>query len=277
MVVGVLLTAAPYSIVESLGLTPLSSLVLIALTGIGPALITAGAFALNDYHGFETDRINKRRDRPIVSGEIKRSHALLAAVALIIIGLLFSLLAGFYGFLIALVFALLSFAYDPFLKKLPLAGNIFIAFSMSAPFLYGALAGIFYFNPLGSIPELVLLLTAIAFLAGVGRELLKTLADVKGDKAIGATTLPMVIGARNTVYFAGLCFVAAILLSLVPLSSQFNLFYAIPIALCDLLLLYSATQAIKSPGNVTVLRKARNYTLAAMGAGVVGFLSLALV
>jgi len=246
------------------------------LLGIGPALITAGAFALNDYHGVETDTANNRRDRPIVSGQITRSAALYIAVALMTIGLFLTLLSPLRAFAVAVVLTVLSLAYDPILKKIPLLGNAFIAFTMSAPFVYGALA-----LPVPTIPVSVLLLSAIAFFAGVGREILKTIMDVKGDKLIGAVTLPMLIGSRGAVIISTLFFIVAIVLSLLPVlphltPSAFPLVYTIFILAADALFIYSSAKAFKSPDDVQTLQECRNYTLAAMGLGVVAFLALAI-
>ncbi len=253
-----------------LGTSIFSNLPLLLL-GIGPALITAGAFALNDYHGVETDTANKRHDRPIVSGEITRRTALYIAIALMAVGLFLTLLTPLRAFAVAFILTLLSLAYDPLLKKIPLLGNAFIAFTMAAPFLYGALA-----LPVPTIPVSILFLSAIAFFAGVGREILKTIMDVKGDKLIGARTLPMVIGSRGAVIASTLFFIVAIVLSLALVFPTFPLAYTVLILAADALFIYSSAKAFKSPDDVEVLKKCRNYTLAAMGLGVVAFLALAI-
>ncbi|MFH0713632.1 MAG: UbiA family prenyltransferase [Candidatus Micrarchaeota archaeon] len=237
---------------------------------LGPALITLAAFALNDYFGYETDKANARKDRPLVNGAIAKSHALYAAFVLFVVGLALTYLINLLVFALALVYVVLSIAYDPILKKLPLLGNAFIALSMAAPFLYGNLA----VSPV--VVQLVVLICSIAFLVGVGRELLITLRDVKGDKKIGATTLPMLIGAKATVVLSAVFILAAIALSIVPLLSSFSLTYFVFLVPCVLLLLLTIYKALKSQ-EVVMLKQCRNYTLFALLFGVVAFLALALL
>lgn len=242
---------------------------------IGPTLITLAAFALNDYYGYETDKANKRIDRPIVSGKIKRQHALYAALALFAVGLYFTYLVNFTVFALSVVYVALCFLYDTFLKKLPFVGNAFIALTMAGPFIYGNLA-----LPMAPLSDTVLLLSAIAFLVGLGRELLNTLRDVEGDKKIGAKTLPMLLAGKNTALLSSLLIVAAVLLSFVPLISaplsSPPLLYTVFLIPCDGLLLLTVYKALKSQDNLT-LKQCRNYTLAALAFGVVAFLALAVM
>lgn len=238
---------------------------------IGPALITLAAFALNDYFGYETDKANKRTDRPIVAGKIKRQHALYAALALFIVGLLLTYFVNFTVFLLSLIYVALCFLYDPFLKKLPLLGNAFIALTMSGPFVYGSLA------VSTGVSTIVTLLAAIAFLVGLGRELLNTLRDVEGDKKINALTLPMLLGGKNTAILSSLLIFSAVLLSLFPFFGSYlraPLFYSVFLIPCDFLLLLTVYKVLKSQDSYT-LKKCRNYTLAALGCGVLAFLALA--
>ncbi len=241
---------------------------------IGPALITLAAFALNDYYGYETDKANKRSDRPIVAGEISKRQALAVAAVLFAAGLALAYLVNFTVFLLSMGYVFLSILYDPVLKKLPLLGHVFIGLSMAGPFIYGNLA----VND--SLNSLVLLLALIAFLAGIGRELLITLRDVEGDKKIGAKTLPMLLGARKTVLLAGFFIGAAVILSLLPLfPASISLGYALYaffIAITDLLMLVVAYKALKSQ-SVDTLKQCGKLSLLALATGVVAFLALAVL
>ncbi len=247
---------------------------------VGPALITLAAFALNDYFGYETDKANKRKDRPLVGGQIQKSYALYAAVLLFVVGLAAMFFVNQTVFLISFVYVLLSLLYDQFLKKLPLLGNIFIAITMAGPFIYGNLA------VSSQLSSVVLLISSIAFLAGIGRELLITLRDVKGDKKIGATTLPMLIGSKSTVYLSAIFILVAVALSFVPILNFYNivavlphspiLLYSIFLVPCDALLFLTVSKALKNQDNLT-LKKCRNYTLLALLFGVVAFLLLGLM
>ncbi|MFH1056247.1 MAG: UbiA family prenyltransferase [Candidatus Micrarchaeota archaeon] len=236
---------------------------------IGPALITLGAFAWNDYFGIKTDSFLKRLDRPLVSGRVGRKTAFYGAIALFALGCVFASLVNQVVFTIALAFTVLSMLYDVFLKKTPLLGNAFIASSMSFSFLYGNYAVSTVLN------HYVLLFIAISFFAGLGRELVITLRDVKGDEKIGAKTLPMVIGTKGTVILSSALFHLAVVISLAPFMQSINLAYLLFIGIADVLILISAWKLVFNQTTPT-LKKIRNYTLYALMAGVIAFLALGL-
>jgi len=230
-----------------------------ALLGLSPAFLTAAVFILNDYFDIETDKKNKRFDRPLVSGEISRKNALIAVFILYAISLLIGFYAGFYAFIFILLFAFLSVFYTPVFKKTPIIGNVFVALTMSAPFLFANL--IFSLN----VNFYISLLFWISFTVGFGREVIQTARDVKGDSKIKAKTLPMVIGVTNAIHLGVLFILAAILMSLIPFN---KIFYLPLILICDSLLLLSVYE-VEFKRN---FKKFRNYSLWAMLIGIIAFL-----
>jgi len=234
---------------------------------LGPALIALGAFAWNDYFGIKTDKALKRVERPLVSGKIGKKSAFYASLALFVLGLAASAAVNQAAFAIAALFAALAMLYDPVLKKLPLLGNAFIASSMSISFVYGNYAiasGLNYF---------VLLFAIVSFTAGLARELVLTLRDVKGDVKIGARTFPMVFGARATVVLAIALFHVAVVMSLMPFAQTQSVAYAVLIGITDVLILISAWR-LALDQRPRALKKIRNYTLYALLAGVIAFAAL---
>ncbi|VVB67073.1 Digeranylgeranylglyceryl phosphate synthase [Candidatus Norongarragalina meridionalis] len=264
------------------------------LPALGPAILTAGVFSLGDWFGWKTDKANKRKDRPIVAGEIRRKDALLFAGVLYLLGLLLSFAFAPQAFWFVLAYALLSVTYDPILKKIPLVGNLFVASTMAASFIYGGLVVAaapianavpmqppeYSFIPGGlafsfeAIPASLWILAAMAFCAGVGRELLITLRDVKGDKKIGAKTLPMILGAKRTVMLASAFIYAAIAISALPIIYGVGLAYLALVTFADLLFMFAIFKAVLFPTPET-LREVRNLTLWAMMAGTLAFATLA--
>jgi geranylgeranylglycerol-phosphate geranylgeranyltransferase len=236
---------------------------------IGPFFIAAAAFILNDYFGYETDKANKRLDRPLVAKLIKKHDALKAAYFLFALGLVFSFFVNFYCFSVALIFAFLSAIYDNYLKKRPLLGNAFIASSMSISFIYGNLT----ITPV--LQEIILLFVAISFLAGMGRELIITLRDVLGDRKIGATTLPMLLGKKNTLQLASIFFLAAIILSWIPIRGNYFSPYSFLILINNLLLIYCIFLLFRN-ANEGNFKTARDCSLFAMLIGLIAFGSLAI-
>ncbi len=251
-------------------------------SALGPALVTAGSFVLNDYQGFASDYANKRWERPLVRGAISRQGARDASIALFLAGLALAFLVNAGAFLITLAFSIAAVLYDPVLKKKPFFGNAYIAASMAIPFFYGYFAVVFtvpgaVFSAqiiLDMLKEPVTFLAMVAFLVGLGRELIITLRDVHGDKKVGATTLPMVIGAKNTVRLASFFILSAVALSFAPLLKQFYLYYFFFIAITDALLLLVVVKILSSQ-SLPTLKTCRNLSLAALIVGLFAFSTLA--
>ncbi len=251
-------------------------------SALGPALVTAGSFVLNDYQGFASDYANKRWERPLVRGAISRQAAIWASAAFFATGIALSFFVNVSAFLITLGFSIAAFLYDPVLKKKPFLGNLYIASSMAIPFFYGYFAVVFtvpgtMFSMqiiLDLLKEPVTFLAMVAFLVGLGRELIITLRDVHGDKKVGATTLPMVIGAKNTVKLASFFILSAVALSFAPLLEQFYFYYFFFIAITDALLLLVVVKILSSTALAT-LKSCRNLSLAALIVGLFAFSTLA--
>ncbi len=239
----------------------------IAALLLTPFLISAGAFALNDYFDIESDKINKK-DNPIVKGEIRETDALLIGAEMIAVGVIISWHLGMGAFIIAVLFAILSIAYDYKLKDIAVIGNAVIASSMAIVFIFTEI------SLAGEISELVLLISAVSFMSGIGREIQKTAQDMEGDlKGRKSKTLPMIIGKENALHLAAALIVCASLLAL-------HLYFAVPplqnniaylaIALCSIALFAYST--IKFYGDEKEMEIGRKYSLYALMLGIIAFL-----
>ncbi len=251
------------------GYLVLKDLNVLYFAALGPAFITAGSFILNDWFDYKSDKANRRFDRPLVAGEVKRESALSASVVFFAAGVALTFFINLACFALAVVYSFFAIIYSPLLKKIPLAGNAFIASSMSVSFLYGNLAAAKPVN------YLVVLWIAIAFFAGLAREFLITLRDVKGDKKAGALTLPMVIGPKATAVISAIITVIAVGLSILPLSVAMNIPYAVVVGVADAMFLVAALKTLSSQGQ-EVLRQARELTLRGLVTGLVAFAALAI-
>ncbi len=250
-----------------------------AFSALGPSLITAASFILNDVQGFSSDYANKRWERPLVRGVIARRKALHAAIILFALGIVLTWFVNPFAFLIALGFSILAIAYDPIFKKKPFLGNAYIASTMAIPFIYGNVAvsvsaQTFTLPPQVAIDQTIVFLSLLAFTVGLGRELIITLRDVKGDRKTGATTLPMILGAKNTVYLSSFFILSAIALSLAPMIRQFNPYYAFFISITDALLLLVVYKTLTDASEHS-LKACRNYSLLALIIGLFAFSTLA--
>ena len=228
--------------------------------------IIAGAFILNDYWDFETDKANNRQDKPLVNKSIDKKTALIMAIFFLIIGNYSSFLINERVFLITIIFTGILLAYNYWLKKITLVGNLTIGLTMAIPFIYGN------YIIKNELNLFVLILSLMAFLMGVGRELIASIRDKKGDLKQGRKTLPLIIGDKKTGYFASLLILIAILISFFPFLIKgifyHNLIYFIFILFTDFLLLIS----VKNTINLINFKQTRKLSLIAQLIGVLGFL-----
>jgi len=267
---GIMLSlAAAIGIIVSLGALPSLQFLLLAM--LPPFFIELASFSLNDLLDVKSDRINKRADRPLVSGDATRSEAFDIAVVGFLAGNVVAYAISLDAFAITLAFSLLSIAYSMKLKDIALLGNAYIALTMAIPFAYGSIIAA------GTITGDIAFLASIAFVVGLAREIMKTVQDAEGDrKARHAATLPMLIGSKSSLYLSSLLYIAAIALSCMPFASlqstyHNNYAYALPILLTDALLLYVAWACISR--GVKFLKAGRSISLLALGIGLLGFLA----
>jgi geranylgeranylglycerol-phosphate geranylgeranyltransferase len=255
-----------------------------SLSGLDVSLVVAGvvavvaaemgAFALNDYFDVEVDRKNRRTDRPIVRGDVTTQEALLLAVVAFIVSVVAGYFMGNIGALVVIV-VLIAFGilYDYRLKEYGIWGNVYIAFTMAAPFLFSSM--------LFKGSQVLLLLSAIAFLVGLGREIMKGIMDVEGDALRDVKTVARVYGTNTAKYAAVALYLISLLLAPVPFvfdidpSFYRNPYYAIPAALAVLVLLWVCADLLRSHDRKAVGR-ARKTTLLGMLVALVAFLAGAL-
>jgi geranylgeranylglycerol-phosphate geranylgeranyltransferase len=232
--------------------------------------LEASTFALNDYFDLEIDKKNKRDDRPLVREDIQPRTALILFSLLFPLGIISSFLVNLPCFLIALITALFAIAYDVKIKKIKPIGNFYIAYIMAVPFLFGAAA----VSP--NIPPIIWLLASIAFFAGVGREIMKDVMDIAGDRSQGVRSFPMYIGERNAYRVAAVFYIIAVMMSFIPFfllkdtAYYGNTVYLALVGVTDILFLITAATLIVKRSPPTALF--RKTTLVAIVFGLLAFL-----
>lgn len=246
---------------------PLPPLPIIALALAVPLFIEMASFALNDYSDVATDRANGRNDRPIASGEISPKTALAASAVFYALGIAAAVPLAPAALAIAVVFAAISIAYDWKLKDFPLLGNACIAASMAIPFLFGnlVLSGIL-------LPSLASI-AAVAFVSGLGREIIKSAEDVEGDVLHRKSrTLPALIGKKNSALAAAALYLLLVPLSFLPFAQglRANTLATGMVALTALAFAFLAFSVAKdqAKGNLEAARKS---SLLALGVGLLGY------
>lgn len=164
---------------------------------LAAAVSVSAGNTINDYFDRDIDRVNKP-GRPIPSGRLSaRTVLVLYAAQVLLLAVLCPLLsAPSCAWLAAWV--ILLFVYSSLLKRLYLAGNLLVSAVASSGFLLGSMSG-------GAM-EAGLPPALLSFPFVLGRELVKDVEDLEGDRACGARTLPAVSGRRTALRLAAILF-----------------------------------------------------------------------
>ncbi len=246
-------------------LPPLELVIIISV--LVPIFSEMGSFALNDFFDIETDRLNRKKG-PLVSGAIKPQTAMSFAIASLAVSTILAYFINNPAFAIVLAFNIFAVIYNWKLKDLPLLGNIFIGLTMAIPFIFGN------YVVSSELSPLALVLAALGFVAGLAREIIKSVQDMEGDmKARGSKTIPVVIGRKPATYLAVVLYLLFIPLTILPFeygldASGVPLFL---VAFADMMILIICYKSLKED-----YKFARNVSLAAFFIGMLGILLAAL-
>ena len=240
-----------YFVSKPSGASP-TAIVLGFVTGFA---ICAFSMVVNDYYDIEVDRVNQPT-RPLPSGAVSKNGAVGIAVLMLAVGFAATaLLLNVVAVLIVALYSLLAWLYDFQAKKYGVAGNLIVASSLAIPFIYGgAISG-------GKVLDsLLLFMASTSFLAGVGREVVKAMADVPGDQKRGVRSYASVHGMRAASLLGAMFFLAAVVTSLLPLLViSVNTFYKLGVVLPDVAFVYLAYKISTHPdikGALSVKRAA---------------------
>lgn len=186
------------------GMPPAST----ALAFLTAFLVTGGGNAVNDYADRELDAVNNP-DRPIPAGQISPRAALLTGQILFAGGVASAIFLWRIPCLaIAIINSGLLAYYASTLKRRGLIGNLTISYLVGSTFLFGSLA-------VGEF-ETVGILAAMAGLSTAGRELIKDIEDIRGDRESGSESFPLKYGRGKAAVLAIVLTGAAISLSPIP-------------------------------------------------------------
>ncbi len=234
------------------------------LTGF---ILTASSMVLNDYADQKIDAINEPT-RPLPSGAISPRVALAYGLLWMILGLVLASTIGLVSLLAATVAWLLFLAYTTVGKKTGLPGNILVSVCVATPFLYGAVV-------MGRSIELrIAIFASIAFLANLGREVIKGIVDIQGDNSRGVRTVAVRFGANHAALLSVLFLLSAVGLSALPLLLQMvsALYYLPFILVTDFGLVFTALSILRDPSRERA-RAQKRFVLMWMLFGLLGFLA----
>ncbi|NLX47219.1 MAG: UbiA family prenyltransferase [Euryarchaeota archaeon] len=197
----------------------------------------AGGNSLNDLTDREVDRL-AHPERPLPSGRVTPRQVLYISAACFIVSFLSSLALNLESTVIVALAIVLMLSYEVKLKKDALTGNLEIALLTGMLFLLGgAVVGMM---------ERTYIIALLAFLAILGREIVKDVEDMEGD--FDRNTLPKRIGARNAGVIASLSFLFAVALSPIPyFDGTFGIWYLAGVAFADAIFIYCSIVHFQNP------------------------------
>ncbi|MCS7097216.1 MAG: UbiA family prenyltransferase [Candidatus Methanomethylicia archaeon] len=176
------------------------------LTGFS---LTGYSMVINDIYDYEVDLINAPK-RPLPSGLISIKEAWFYGFLLLILGLVSAYSINTFCFIIAIISSIISTLYNMYFKKHGIIGNLMVSFCVSMPFIFGSYA-------VNGENKLLIVFSLVAFLVNTGREIIKGIADVEGDKEKGIKSVAVTRGIKIAAYLAICFFVLAITIVILPI------------------------------------------------------------
>ena len=219
---------------------------------------TAAGNVINDYFDYKIDLINKP-DRPIPSGRISlkngRNYGYFLFFMGTVCGFFISYLTNnWIPFAIVLFADVVLYLYAYKLKSTPLLGNLTVGFMTGFGFVFG---GFSINNP--TIIMTSIFLGFFALVMTTAREIIKDIEDIEGDKADGARTLPILIGAKKPAILAAILIVVdSALCPLLYYYHVFGILYLPVIVIAVVLFIYSAIIILKSQEREVAAKASKN-------------------
>ena len=184
---------------------------------------------INDIMDYKIDQVNNL-DRPIASNMISVQSASIYAILLLGFSCFITIQYNFNHITQLLIFAVivpLIIFYTPILKKIPLIGNLVIAFILSLVFMITSTYLVSH------IDYLILPPIMLSFFLMVIREIVKDIADLEGDKQFNINTLPVKFGLNISLLFIYLFTILLLCTSILIYYyyASYGLFYLINVLL----------------------------------------------
>jgi geranylgeranylglycerol-phosphate geranylgeranyltransferase len=162
----------------------------ILLAALAAALTAASGNIINDIYDHESDKIN-HPERPLANGTITIQNAWIEYFILALLAVAASSFINQTALAIVILTSFLLYLYSARLKKIPLLGNITIAYLTGLAFIFG---GISVNNVHAAfIPAI------FAFFINFIRELIKDMDDIEGDTKVGLQTFPKRFGMKVSI------------------------------------------------------------------------------
>ncbi len=233
-------------------------------------LLAGSSMVINDIIDLQIDMVNEPH-RPLPSGAVSTGSARAFAAVLTIAGILSAAALSLSALAVAVATFFVSLAYNLYGKRLGLPGNLMVAFCIAVPFLFGGMA----VSTLLDVNVAVFFL--LAFLASVGREVTKGMADMEGDRLRGIRTVALANGTRVAAILSAAFYMSAVAITPFPyLTGNLGIYYLAIVLVVDAGFAYSSISILRRqdrPAALTVKREVRVWMLLALLAFLAGGLT----
>jgi len=202
--------------------------------------LSSPAMIINDYFDIEVDRVNSPH-RPLPSGLILPTTAIVLAIVTTLIGLVISVFIGKVAVLLFIIFWLIGFLYNWKLKEKGLLGNLLVSSSVAITFITG---GKVVGEPWN---KTVWILSLMVFLFDLGEEIAADAMDIEGDKKRNVKSIAILIGKKNALLISALLFILVIIVSFLPVFwNLLGTSYLIIISITDMMICFFVIKLLKS-------------------------------
>jgi len=211
----------------------------VVLAALSAALICGGGNIFNDYYDKDIDLINKP-SRPFAAGKIGKPEMIASGIFMFATGFVLSTLIGLAAAAVAFLTVIFLMIYNIYAKRSILIGNVIISILSGLAFIYGAIAAN---NPFGAVVPAV-----FALLYHFGREILKDIEDMPGDRSANIVTFPLRFGLKPALLTAVVTYCILISLTLLPyVLLNYSFLYLVTVVVCvDFLIVISFTRYLIS-------------------------------
>ncbi len=223
----------------------------ILLGAIAASVLNAASNAINQFYDYDIDCINKP-DRPLPSGRMSKKAAIRFGIGAYIFAIILALFINKPVLILVVITAVITFFYSaPPLrfKNNPILANVAMAIPRG---LLLPVVGWLAVHPDKITDSTPWVIGTILFLYVVGAASTKDYADMKGDEACGARTIPVVLGIKRSAWVISPSFVIPFLLIPIFIHKGWIIPNTFPITFLSIWGLYIAWLILRNPESLAL-------------------------
>lgn len=211
----------------------------VLLGSVSLFLISAGGHVINDYFDVKVDKINKPRNA-LISGGIEPKNALIFSMILFLISIIVSSIINFNTFLLSAIMCILMVFYGKYSKMIKSVGNIIVSSIVSLILVYAIFITGKTFPIIWIIPPV--------FFINMSREIAKDIGDIKGDRLISRSSLPLKLGVKNSSIISFFFLILSFIFACIPyFFNVFNYLYFLVLLISLIILSYASKKFLRQP------------------------------